>query len=426
MLSGNLFFVSFRLIEIFQRGVFSQRNRYRLLKGALLFHLIPLVYLKIILQIWMPSLFQPGKKQGFFIGLDDPAIIVAPGEIHVNTPLRVEWIIYCIGFFVSVCMTLFLIVRRKQLEKHILSVGKDIDDDRIQAIIEYYKKKLGIRRKISFVRIENSTISFTMGILHPIVVVPALEKYSDIEKVIHHELCHIKQNDGLTILIQSVVVGIFWFNPLVWMLAAELEQACEMACDEIVTDGMEREEKKSYAKLIIDMATDEKKDKIQVLSFSKDKEYLKERIDGIMKRKNGKRGVAFLLSIGMMLCGALPVWAYEEPQVVVWESEPWDDLTEGEFAFRFEGEEFGWDVEVGTICYDYQFVDEDGNIYEIDSKNGRAGCDHDYQNGITQKHTKKSDGSCRVDTYESLRCAKCGHVLKKTLQSTTKYTVCPH
>lgn len=77
-----------------------------------------------------------------------------------------------------------------------------------------------------------------LGYRRPAILVPqtmlALERETDFENVVLHELEHLRRFDDVTSLVQAVCMSGLWFNPFAYMIAARLGIEREMACDEAV------------------------------------------------------------------------------------------------------------------------------------------------------------------------------------------------
>ena len=78
---------------------------------------------------------------------------------------------------------------------------------------------------------------------------------------------------------------------------------------------------------------------------------------------------------------------------------------------------------------DYQFIDEEGNIYPISEEPSESvyrACSHTYSSGTISKHEKNSNGGCVVKTYKAQRCTKCGDTIWGEQVGWNQYDVCPH
>lgn len=77
----------------------------------------------------------------------------------------------------------------------------------------------------------------TWGVRRPILVVPATsDSWSDEVRrsVAAHEVAHIARNDYLQQLSALAACAVYWFHPLVWVLARRMRLAAEQACDDLV------------------------------------------------------------------------------------------------------------------------------------------------------------------------------------------------
>lgn len=77
-----------------------------------------------------------------------------------------------------------------------------------------------------------------IGFIKPVIVVPA-GLFSglgpdQIEAILIHELVHIKRYDYIINLVQSVLEALFFFNPFVWLLSAQMRTEREHCCDDAV------------------------------------------------------------------------------------------------------------------------------------------------------------------------------------------------
>lgn len=72
------------------------------------------------------------------------------------------------------------------------------------------------------------------------------------EAMIAHELAHVARFDWLKLLAGRLATALFWFNPLVWLLARRCHDLCEEAADDAV---LRAEVKRTdYAELLVETA----------------------------------------------------------------------------------------------------------------------------------------------------------------------------
>lgn len=80
----------------------------------------------------------------------------------------------------------------------------------------------------------NSPISW--GVLRPVILLneEALKAHGEAEAIIAHELAHVRGLDWAKLLLGRIATALFWFNPLVWLLAREAHQLREETADDAV------------------------------------------------------------------------------------------------------------------------------------------------------------------------------------------------
>ncbi|MDR1639727.1 MAG: M56 family metallopeptidase [Clostridiales bacterium] len=91
-----------------------------------------------------------------------------------------------------------------------------------------------------------------LGVAKVVVILPALA-YSDaeLEMALAHELAHFRRRDTFVKLLLLLARAAHWFNPLVHLMAKDLEELCESSCDECVVSGMGKADRKLYGELIL-------------------------------------------------------------------------------------------------------------------------------------------------------------------------------
>jgi beta-lactamase regulating signal transducer with metallopeptidase domain len=81
----------------------------------------------------------------------------------------------------------------------------------------------------------------SLGLFRPSIVLPrrALETLGDddLRAVLAHELTHIARGHLVAAHLGRIAQLVWWFDPLVWLLAAAERRVREEACDELVVDG---------------------------------------------------------------------------------------------------------------------------------------------------------------------------------------------
>jgi hypothetical protein len=95
------------------------------------------------------------------------------------------------------------------------------------------------------------------GLMRPVILLNAraVDAAEDAEAIIAHELAHVARLDWIKLLLARVATALFWFNPLVWMIAREAHQLREEAADDTVLAA--DIEDTDYAQLLVGVARHE-------------------------------------------------------------------------------------------------------------------------------------------------------------------------
>jgi beta-lactamase regulating signal transducer with metallopeptidase domain len=94
-----------------------------------------------------------------------------------------------------------------------------------------------------------------VGVLRPIVVVPPvlLDDPALLRAALLHELAHVRRRDAIGRAVQLAATSLFWFWPVVRLVARRLDLAREAACDAWALEAGELP-RPAYARLLVAMA----------------------------------------------------------------------------------------------------------------------------------------------------------------------------
>ena len=95
--------------------------------------------------------------------------------------------------------------------------------------------------------------AFVCGPLRPVLVLP--EGETD-EKVLLHELLHLKYGDVWAGVGMCALRCLHWCNPFLWYCWDRAQNDCEALCDQRVLERLEGEDRREYGKILLSMAGD--------------------------------------------------------------------------------------------------------------------------------------------------------------------------
>lgn len=152
--------------------------------------------------------------------------------------------------------------------------------------------------KCKTVLIEQCSSAFVFGIFHPVLVLPS----NDIdEKIILHELLHIKYKDSLQSVVWSFFRCLHWCNPFMHFVFNQISNDMESLCDQRVLELIEGEERREYGRILLAMTNEKYPHAFGTTSISNGGKQIKKRIETITRFKKYPQGMQFVsICIGIL------------------------------------------------------------------------------------------------------------------------------
>lgn len=153
---------------------------------------------------------------------------------------------------------------------------------------------------------------FLCGFFRPILVIPAEQEETIDEKVLLHEMLHLKHHDVLVNFALHLLQALQWFNPFVYGLCRVIRNDSEALCDQRALERLEGEEKREYGLLLLGMADHRCASRIGTTSMANGAKNIKTRVRRIADFGRAPKGAAFATAcITVILCLASVSFAYE-------------------------------------------------------------------------------------------------------------------
>ncbi|MEM6379253.1 MAG: M56 family metallopeptidase, partial [Bacteroidota bacterium] len=179
-------------------------------------------------------------------------------------------------------------------------------DTKFELLLNQLSAKVKLKQKVSLVESTKIRVPMTIGHLKPIVLLPAgallALSPAQVEAVLAHELAHIKRNDFLVNLFQSIVEVLFYYHPAVWWLSAQVRLERENCCDDIAVaacgDDLE------YAKALLSLQEYAKSSPTFAMAFSNKKNHLLNRVKRILNHPINSNRIMekFSITALILLC----------------------------------------------------------------------------------------------------------------------------
>ena len=212
------------------------RIRYWLWLSASIKFLIPFSLLVSLGEWLKPSALTTPLPSTVTIVLGEltaPSLTPPAGIASANAPifpgiLITLWIAGCVT-----ALTIW-IVRWNRIRSTMRS-ARPLTTGREAASLE---RLTGSRSAVDLVLAAHPMEPAVFGVLHPVISLPIgmADRLDDheLDAVLAHELCHIRNCDNLLAAIHTAISAIFWFHPLLWWIGARIVEERERACDEDV------------------------------------------------------------------------------------------------------------------------------------------------------------------------------------------------
>ena len=119
------------------------------------------------------------------------------------------------------------------------------------------QRRMGFKHGTALLTSNELASPISWGLMRPVILLNsrAVEATDEAEAIIAHELAHVARLDWIKLLLARVATALFWFNPLVWLLAREAHQLREETADDTVLAANIADT--DYAQLLVGVARHE-------------------------------------------------------------------------------------------------------------------------------------------------------------------------
>ncbi|MDD3339183.1 MAG: M56 family metallopeptidase [Lachnospiraceae bacterium] len=177
----------------------------------------------------------------------------------------------------------------------------------LYTVISYVRLSIRIRAAVllrdNIYQSEYVFSPFVMGLFRPRIYLPFHLSEKTMGNVIAHEQAHIRRYDHMIKPVAYFLLNIYWFNPVLWVAYILLCRDMELACDEQVIRGLDRERRADYSQALLSCSTTHRSMSACPLAFGEIG--VKERVKNILNYK--KPGfwiivVAVIASLAVAVC----------------------------------------------------------------------------------------------------------------------------
>lgn len=209
-----------------------------------------------------------------------------------------DWLfaVYAAGVLLFLLRYLIAHLRLRNLLRKGLPASASLQQ-RIDALCGKYQLKPC--RTVVIAGLESA---FVCGVFRPVLAVPSEEID---EKILLHELLHLKYKDIPQGIFWSILRALHWCNPLMHMFFDRIGNDMESLCDQRVLERLEGEERRDYGVILLSMANRRYARTPGTSSISNGGKNIARRIAAIVRFKKYPKGMA-LVSICIMVLMLFP------------------------------------------------------------------------------------------------------------------------
>ena len=179
-----------------------------------------------------------------------------------------------------------------------------------------------LRRLVGSIRLRKGVyltdrigVPFTLGLLRPKIYLPYSLKEEYYESVILHECVHINRRDVWMKYLAVGILGLFWFQPILWFAYRLFVNDMEEACDETVLRQKGTGFREEYARSLLEVS--DTSERVRGAAIGYGTGVIKSRIRHIMnyEKAETKKCVVAILVCCLFMILAVPI-SWQVPRVV--------------------------------------------------------------------------------------------------------------
>lgn len=220
-------------------------------------------------------------------------------------PVAATTALYAVPAAILLFITLLALVRLVALQAR----AEVLVDGHWLSALARAQRRMGFKHGTALLTSNELASPISWGLLRPVILLNsrAVEASEEAEAIIAHELAHVARLDWIKLLLARVATALFWFNPLVWLLAREAHQLREETADDTVLAANIADT--DYAQLLVGVARHECPGLLLgAHGVAPSKSSLARRIARVLDVKSARAPVARSFALGV-LAGAMLVAA---------------------------------------------------------------------------------------------------------------------
>lgn len=242
-----------------------------------------------------------------------PPQVIADNTVTPEPSAQIRIVTVLLAIWISgmLLLTFWYAYKHYQFRKYTKRFAKPCDEE-TYTIALAVASDMGIK-KLKVITLPDIATPMMTGFRYPTIILPeSTYSKAEIRLIIKHELTHFKRFDLISKCLCLICRIVHWFNPFMKIITSHIDQVCELACDEAVVLGENRENRKLYCQSILStvMAQSKTKSALQPViasDFGNAKHELKHRLAMIVSTKNKRSlgAVCVAVAIAVFFSGTV-------------------------------------------------------------------------------------------------------------------------
>ncbi|HJU77657.1 MAG TPA: M56 family metallopeptidase [Sphingomicrobium sp.] len=223
-------------------------------------------------------------------------------EPQVLSPLAAAMMLYALPAAILLLVTALALARLITLRAR----ADVLVDGHWLSALARAQRRMGFKHGTALLTSDELASPISWGLMRPVILLnsQAVEASGEAEAIIAHELAHVARMDWVKLLLARLATALFWFNPLVWILAREAHQLREEAADDAVLAADIADT--DYAQLLVGVARHECPGLLLgAHGVAPSKNSLSRRIARVLDVRSVRGPVARSFALGMLACAVL-------------------------------------------------------------------------------------------------------------------------
>ncbi len=244
-----------------------------------------------------------------------------------DMPILFIYVLLAVSVLVTLVLIAVFVSKQRAYIKKLRALDNHATEEECSLLQEIANSVFEKEKQITLIKTDFVSTPMVTGLFKNIVLLPDYSyDENELRMIFLHECTHLKNNDLLLKLLIHIYCCIFWWNPVAYLLKADMGFMLELKCDNKVCAKLNESERLSYIEAINESAKKaaykSKRSSVLVSSgfVAKDGSQLyMYRIKNLLFPKNvGKKRIVptvlvSLLMVAIIACSFLFIWQASYP-----------------------------------------------------------------------------------------------------------------